>query len=293
MLSPSEPERASVAPAATSETAPALNAPAARILVVDDNLVNQHVIVAMLKRFGCAPEVAGNGRLAVDAVARTAYDVVLMDCQMPMLDGYAATREIRAREAAQQSSRHTCVIALTAEALQGERERCLAAGMDDYLSKPLRPPQLAAALRRWLPPALILHERDQAAGPAAPTAADAGPATEPTFDPQALTELGDLGAGDPEFAAETVALYLEVTPGALVEARAALERGDWKTVHRTFHSLKTSCAMVGGRRLAAICRDAELATIDGDLSRGAEQLDAVAAEFGRLQEALRALTPAA
>jgi len=116
---------------------------------------------------------------------------------------------------------------------------------------------------------------------------------EPTFDPQAFAELGNLGGGDPEFAAETVALYLQITPGALTDARAALARGDWKTVHRTFHSLKTSCAMVGGRRLVAICRDAELATIDGDLSRGTELLDAVVAEFGRLQEALHALSPAA
>ena len=289
VMSPSEQERGPAAtPVASSDGAFALSAPAARILVVDDNLVNQHVIVAMLKRFGCDADVVGNGRLAVEAVGRTAYDVVLMDCQMPVLDGYAATRELRAREAGPQPARHTPVIALTAEALQGERDRCLAAGMDDYLSKPLRPPQLAAALRRWLPPALIEKERGPVNDAPATTAA-APPAAEPTFDPQAFAELGDLGGGDPEFAAETVALYLQITPGALTDARAALARGDWKTVHRTFHSLKTSCAMVGGRRLVAMCRDAELATIDGDLSRGTELLDAVVAEFGRLQEALHAL----
>ncbi|HEY6136490.1 MAG TPA: response regulator [Thermoanaerobaculia bacterium] len=293
VMASDEPREPAAAPVSSSDAAFILSAPAARILVVDDNLVNQHVIVAMLRRFGCGADVVGNGRLAVEAVARTAYDLVLMDCQMPVLDGYAATREIRAREAGAQPTRHTPVIALTAEALQGERERCLAAGMDDYLSKPLRPPQLAAALRRWLPPALIVNERDPAAAAPPPTTAATPPALEPTFDAQAFAELGDLGGGDPEFAAETVALYLQITPGALTDARAALARGDWKTVHRTFHSLKTSCAMVGGRRLVAMCRDAELATIDGDLSRGTELLDAVVAEFGRLQEALHALSPAA
>jgi signal transduction histidine kinase/DNA-binding response OmpR family regulator len=266
-----------------------LSAPGARILVVDDNVVNQQVIGAMLKRFGCRFDVVDNGSLAVEAACRTEYDVILMDCHMPVMDGYAATAELRAREASTRAGTRRAIIALTAEALQGERERCLAAGMDDYLSKPVRPPQLATALRRWLPLAAVLSP--DVAKATSPAPAEIKVADAVTFDPHALVELQELGAGDPEFATETVALYLEVTPPALADARRAFEAGDAKAVNRAFHSLKTSCAMIGARRLSALCREGELATIDGDLSRAGELLALVDDEFRRVQSALQVRTP--
>ncbi|HEY6807788.1 MAG TPA: response regulator [Gemmatimonadales bacterium] len=268
-----------------------LRAPEARILVVDDHAINQRVIVTMLQRYGCQVDIVENGQLAVEAEARTPYDLILMDCQMPVMDGYTATRTIRERAGAE--GRRTPVIALTAEALPGERERCLAAGMDDYLTKPVRPPQLAAALRRWLPPATVTG----GAEPTAPEASAPAPAESagalPTFDPQALVELEEMGAGNPSFVTQTIELYLELTPPALAQARDALAKGDKATVHRVYHSMKTSCAMVGARRLSALCRDGELAVLKGDLGDAARLLGLAEAEFRRVKNALSALTVAA
>jgi len=118
------------------------------VLVVEDSPVNQIVAVRALERCGCRTELAADGREALQALTRNHYDAVLMDCQMPGLDGYAATTELRRRET---DGRHTLVIAMTAHAMDGDRERCLQAGMDDYISKPMKQAVLAATLRRWLP----------------------------------------------------------------------------------------------------------------------------------------------
>ncbi len=123
--------------------------PMARVLVVEDNSVNQKVIALMLGRLGCAVTVAANGAEAIETVANSEYDVIFMDCQMPELDGYEASRLIRERE--QSGTTRTPIIAMTANALVGDRELCLEAGMDDYLSKPITADRLRAALARWTP----------------------------------------------------------------------------------------------------------------------------------------------
>ena len=134
---------------------PSADAAVPRILVAEDNGVNQRVVVRMLERLGYCVDVVANGAEAVDAAARLAYAAILMDCQMPEMDGYEATIMIRAREAltAERGGRRLPIIALTANAMADDRDRCLAAGMDDYLAKPLRPAALATTLERCLHPA--------------------------------------------------------------------------------------------------------------------------------------------
>ncbi|MDH5566495.1 MAG: response regulator, partial [Myxococcales bacterium] len=124
----------------------------ARVLLVEDNEVNQMVAVAMLNSFGCSVDVAGDARAALERIERERYDAVLMDCQMPGMNGYQATVEIRRRNARAAGGERLCVIALTANRLEGDRERCLAAGMDDYLGKPFTQRELLEMLTRWLSP---------------------------------------------------------------------------------------------------------------------------------------------
>jgi len=149
---------------APSSGAESVATAASRILLAEDNPVNQQVAVSMLEMLGHRVELVGDGRQALEALERSNFDLVLMDCQMPELDGFEVTSRLRENEAAdaragEPTSPRVPVIALTANAMQGDRERCLAAGMDDYLSKPLTLAQLGAALGKWLPEAS--HELDQ------------------------------------------------------------------------------------------------------------------------------------
>jgi CheY-like chemotaxis protein len=134
--------------AISSEAEPALDGSVrGRVLVAEDNPVNQLVAVEMLKRLGCRADVVGNGREAVEAMGKLPYDLVFLDCHMPEMDGFDACRAIREAEP---QGQHTPIIAMTASALKGDRERCLAAGMDDYVPKPVRMADLATAVNHWL-----------------------------------------------------------------------------------------------------------------------------------------------
>ena len=128
------------------------------MLIVEDNIINQKVAARMLANLGIRADMAGNGREALDRLETLSYDLILMDCQMPDMDGYEATREIRRRES---GSEHTVIIALTADAMAGSREGCLEAGMDDYLNKPLRFEDLSETLSKW-----VLKGTPQESGPA-------------------------------------------------------------------------------------------------------------------------------
>jgi CheY-like chemotaxis protein len=148
--------RAQVSPALTAPQAAAQDATeqvftACRVLVVEDNMVNQIVAQAALERLGCQVDLADGGAEGVQAARLQHYDLVLMDCQMPEVDGYEATRQIRLWELAQKSARRLPIAALTAHAMAGDREKCEAAGMDDYLSKPMSAADLQQLLLRWLP----------------------------------------------------------------------------------------------------------------------------------------------
>jgi len=149
-----DPHRAAQPLPQVVEALPALLAPlsSVNVLLAEDNLVNQRVAMAVMKKLGIKPDLAVNGLEALTAVQAKAYDLVLMDCQMPEMDGFQATRAIRAQESVGQ---RVPIIAMTANAMQGDRERCLEAGMDDYLAKPVAILDLKTTLQRWLPAASI------------------------------------------------------------------------------------------------------------------------------------------
>ncbi|HEX4690973.1 MAG TPA: response regulator [Solirubrobacteraceae bacterium] len=241
---------------------------ARRVLVAEDNEVNQLVIEGLLGRRGIASDLARNGREAVTMLAAGPYDLVLMDCQMPELDGYEATAAIRAGEAGEGAA-NVRIIAMTANAMAGDRERCLAAGMDDYLAKPLRAEDLDGALERWL-------------GMPSPA-----PAASP--DPAAVDALVDEARvrtfrdDYPEIAGRLVDLFAEATPPILADLREAVADGDEDRVRRAAHELKGSCQNIGATFMATLCLE-----LEGDLS-AAGRLDELDAAFAPTQSAIRAL----
>jgi CheY-like chemotaxis protein/HPt (histidine-containing phosphotransfer) domain-containing protein len=243
-----------------------------RVLLVEDHPINQRVTVRMLGRLGYTADIVSNGRLAVDALQRGEYTVVLMDCQMPEMDGFAATREIRRLEQAgtiRVGARRIPIIAMTASAMAGDRDRCLASGMDDYLTKPASMEALRTVLRRWI-----------RADSASPTGGDAREgqvqaepmdlarlSSLPILDDASIAALRDpdLG-GDPEFLVEVVEAFFSDTPPRIESVKTSLAGGDSETLGRAAHSLKGSSGNFGAARLQALCADIERLGRDGQLA---------------------------
>ena len=198
------------------------------ILIAEDNRVNAELLSVLLQKIGHLPKVAANGLEALAALERSRFDLIFMDLQMPGVDGYEATTRIRQRERG--ASRRTPIIAVTANAFQGTREHCLAAGMDDYLSKPIDRAELVAALERCVPGAARPHR------PSLPVA----PATQSIL--HGLLRQLD---GDTAAARKLVELFLESTPPLLSELHAALTTGDAPRLRRIAHTLKGSVTQVG------------------------------------------------
>ncbi|MEY2570076.1 MAG: two-component system, sensor histidine kinase and response regulator [Acidimicrobiaceae bacterium] len=231
-----------------------------RLLLVEDNEINQRVAVAMLTGAGYDVDTVPNGRAAVDAHARTRYDAILMDCQMPELNGYEATASVRATEG---TERHTPIIAMTAGARVEDRERCLASGMDDYVAKPVRKELLLAAVSHWL---------GSTTAPVGEAPVIASAETEPTLDATVFEQLRVLGGADrPDFTGELVDSFLRDTRPALAALRTAVECADAAEVGRYAHQIKGSSAQLGGRRLAASCERLERASRATGLDGGGLQ----------------------
>ncbi|HEX5622613.1 MAG TPA: response regulator [Solirubrobacteraceae bacterium] len=226
-----------------AEPAPVPSTPLAgtgRVLVAEDNPVNQLVIKGMLDKRGYAYDVVGNGREALARLEAGDYVALLMDVQMPELDGFEATARIREREGADE---HLPIVAMTASAMEGDRERCLAAGMDDYISKPLRPDQLDAVLERWLG-----HT-----GAPVESAASNG-------DRNGLVDAGRVQRfrdDYPEIADRLVAMFADTTPPLIEALTNAVHASDDEAVRRLAHKLKGSCQNVGAVKMAALCRELE------------------------------------
>ena len=260
---------------APSPTPPVLQGdPAgALVLIVEDNPVNQQILVKTLERAGYGVEVCRTGLEAVDAMTTRSFAAVLMDCQMPEMDGYEATRLVRRVEG---PHRHTPIIAITASAMASDRERCLSSGMDDFLSKPVNPVDLLALLPQWV--------RTLAPSPAAPPAATPAP-----VDARALNDLRiGLGAQGESVVRELVDLFLVDAPTSLASLRIALDAGEPETLARAAHRLRGSVSSFGAEVLTGLCARAEELGWAGDLSQAALLLPLIVEEYARVEEALRA-----
>jgi CheY-like chemotaxis protein len=264
------PASSKAAPSVSGDSALAAERP--RILLVEDNEVNQRVTRLLLQNRGYAVEVASDGHEAVEAASRTTFAAVLMDCQMPRFDGYAATIEIRHREGL---GSRVPIIAMTANAGPGARERCLSAGMDDYVAKPVNAETLDLVLRRWVP---------RAPPPPAPVP------RRPSTPPIDLGMLRKLHTGPPasgrDIVSEVIAIFREDAPLRLAMLREAAARGDWPSAMRAAHTLKGSAGHLGAKALAAVCARFEEKVRRGAPFDVAFTIDAIAEELNRVHVAL-------
>jgi two-component system sensor histidine kinase/response regulator len=253
------------------------------VLVVDDNEINQILAVQMLTRRGYQTEVVADGREALKALEGRRYAAVLMDCQMPNLNGYEATGELRRREP---DGEHTPVIAMTAHAMRGDLEKCLDSGMDDYLAKPLSPDEFDRALRRWMPKTNGSHEVASVTSVAQATL-DKSPDTEPPLDAAGIrrlhSEFGSSGA-----LARLVELFATQTPGRLTELRTAIEAGGTDAVRDGAHKLKGGCLTLAATHMAALCKELETLATGGsfDGSQALALVDQMADAFNAAHAAL-------
>jgi signal transduction histidine kinase/DNA-binding response OmpR family regulator len=252
-------------------------AQAARILVVEDNVVNQKVVQKLLERQGYRSDLAGNGFEALTALRERPYDLVLMDCQMPEMDGFEATRQLRDPATAVRDATIP-VIALTANAMQGDRERCLQAGMNDYLTKPIAAQALADALARWLPEKVGVGET--APAPDAQLKALDGA----VFDAESM--LMRFG-GDLEIAEIAVAGALESVPEELAGLRQAAADGDHETARRHAHTIKGLTASIGAKPCAAAAEHIEHRLRAQELHAALHALQHLEERFLILSEALQ------
>ncbi len=251
-----------------------------RILLAEDNAVNQKYALNVLKRMGYdRVDVAANGIEAIDALHRHPYHVVLMDMQMPEMDGLDATRYIRRELNAEHQPR---IIAMTANAMQSDREACFEAGMDDFVSKPVQVKDLQAALEHWGKQALL--QKPQKQPPIASTV---------VLDRAALDGLRQLSEdGEPDVLQEMVAIFMRESETVSAALRRAIEKSDGQALREAAHNLKGSSNTLGARTLAAVCAELEKLGRDGETRRAAALLDEFEREYTRAREALNELARA-
>jgi signal transduction histidine kinase/CheY-like chemotaxis protein/HPt (histidine-containing phosphotransfer) domain-containing protein len=277
-----------------------------KVLLAEDNPVNVEVASAMLEGLGLDVRRAGNGAEALRSVQTEHFDLVLMDCQMPVMDGFAATAEIRRHEQQQGRARSLPIIAITANALQGDRESCLAAGMDDYLSKPFTQQSLGQTIARWLKlpraalqapqrPAAPVRARTAPAGTApAPAPLATAPATAPAMhdnlNRQALENIRALSPGNGNALLERVLqAYVNDTPTHLQTLRLAIAAADANNLRKAAHSLKSSSANVGAQALAQACKEMEQLGRNGSTVGAADMLAGMEREFQAVRQSLNAI----
>jgi CheY-like chemotaxis protein/HPt (histidine-containing phosphotransfer) domain-containing protein len=247
-------------PTKNGKTKPAGHRPVARrnaahILVAEDNTINQKVMLLQLKELGYSADAVASGAEAIEALSRIPYDIVLMDCQMPDMDGYEATTEIRRKE----NGRHVPIVAMTANAMKGDREKCLAAGMDDYLSKPVKMDALETALDRW--------------------ANNKAPPAENVFHLPA-------GLQDAALLKEVTGLYLKKAPNWIRDLKKAVSKRDAALLHTVAHTFKGASGSVGLEGIASLCRELDELHNGDQFSAGAPLIKRIEKQFEEIKKTL-------
>ncbi len=247
------------------------------VLLVEDNLINQTVAQAMLNKLGLAWQLAGNGEQAVSKVREFAFDLVLMDCQMPVMDGFDATLAIRQLPA--DRGAHLPIIALTANTMQGDEQKCLSAGMDAFLAKPYTLAALRCILARWLP------------GESSPARQTAVVAEMPAINLSVVDTLRDLDeTGSLGLARAVFGSFLETAGHGLSQVQAAVQVHDAKALAQAAHTLKSSSANVGAQILSACYRELEKFGREGQIGEAAAMLPQLQHEHRRALAQLRELS---
>ena len=255
----------------------------ARVLLAEDNVANQQVAVSILKKLAFDPDVVADGAEAVKALETIPYDLVLMDVQMPEMDGLDAARAIR--DPASAVLNHAVpIIAMTAHAMRGDREKCLAAGMNDYIAKPVTPRALADVLEKWL------RREKGATDPGSPAPSPAGPALLPDAEAPVFDKDGMMERlmNDMDLARTLIEAFLADTPGQVEGLKKDLQAGDAPRVERRIHTIKGACGNVGGRDLLEWIRGMETSAKDGDLAAVAARLPGLEGLLQRLRSEMAA-----
>jgi signal transduction histidine kinase/CheY-like chemotaxis protein/HPt (histidine-containing phosphotransfer) domain-containing protein len=248
---------------------------APRILLAEDNITNQRVALGLLKKLGLTADAVANGLEAVKALETLPYDLVLMDVQMPEMNGLEATRRIRDPHSAVRNPAIP-IIAMTANAMQGDREKCIEAGMNDYVSKPINIKTLAEKLAQWL---LAEH------GLKTPQSAEAAPSSQrPVYNGQSFL---DRLMGDTEIAKTVIEVFLEDIPKQIESMKQSLKTSDAETIERIAHSIKGAAANISGEALCELAAEIEKACKDGRLDLVAGRCPELELQFNRLKEAVQ------
>ena len=255
----------------------------ARILLVEDNPVNLMVAQRLLQVLGAECDTAGNGEVALQKIEAAQYDLVLMDCQMPVLDGYGATRRWREIEQARRATHRLPIVAMTANAMAGDRQKCLDAGMDDYLPKPVTKGELERCIERW-------RGADLAVPETLPPSKVSAVRSPPVLDDSVLDELREVLGGEVD---KIIAVYLEDSPRLIAQLERAAVGGDPIALRVAAHTLKSSSANVGARTLSDAARELEHGARDGTLDKPEALVARIVTEFAQVKRALLEKAPLA
>ncbi len=268
-------------PAAPAVPRPENTTGKTRILLVEDNPVNLMVAQRLLQVLGFECESAGNGQVALEKMETGRFDLVLMDCQMPVLDGYSATRRWRELEQQRKAGQRLPIVAMTANAMAGDRQKCLDAGMDDYLAKPVTRSDLERCITRW-------HGVSMPVPESPPTAEDIAVRSPPVLSASILDELREVLGNEVD---KIIEVYLEDAPRLIAQLERAAVGGDPIALRVAAHTLKSSSANVGATTLSEAARDLEDGARDGTVKRPEAMVARIVTEFAQVRSALLAKLP--